>query len=256
VVALPHDELGSGPALVLLHAGIADRRMWRENLRPLADAGHRVVALDLPGFGEAPAADEAPWDAVIATLAELEIERCVLVGNSFGGAIAQRVALLAPERVRALVLVSSPVEGLEPSDELQAAWEAEEAALEEGDVDAAVVGTVETWTLPDAPPELREQVAEMQRRAFELQSEAVDEQPLEDPLEDYPDALARVDAPALVIVGERDMVDFRDAAGALATVLRAGDPVVIAGAGHLAPLEQPHAFREALVGFLEHAASA
>ncbi len=51
---LPHDELGSGPALVLLHAGIADRRMWSEHLAPLAEAGYRAIAIDLPGFGEAP----------------------------------------------------------------------------------------------------------------------------------------------------------------------------------------------------------
>ena len=49
---LPRDELGSGDPLVLLHAGIADRGMWRD-LEPFANAGYRVVAMDLPGYGDA-----------------------------------------------------------------------------------------------------------------------------------------------------------------------------------------------------------
>ena len=69
---------------------------------------------------------------------ELGIERAVLVGNSFGGDVALRVAAVAPARVRALVLVSSSAPDVEPSAELVAAWEAEELALESGDVDGAV----------------------------------------------------------------------------------------------------------------------
>jgi 3-oxoadipate enol-lactonase len=50
VVLLPHDDVGTGLAVVLLHAGIADRTMWAEHLRPVAAAGYRVVAMDVPGF--------------------------------------------------------------------------------------------------------------------------------------------------------------------------------------------------------------
>src|SRR4051812_34376934 len=63
VVVLPFDEVGEGPAVVLLHAGVADRTMWAEHLQPLALSGHRVVAMDLPGFGHAPVTpgEQAPW---------------------------------------------------------------------------------------------------------------------------------------------------------------------------------------------------
>jgi 3-oxoadipate enol-lactonase len=103
---LPHDELGSGPALVLLHAGVADRSMWADHLRPLADAGYRAVAPELPGFGEVPLPEGkyAPWADVLRTMDELAIERAALVGNSFGADVALRVALVAPDRVSALVL--------------------------------------------------------------------------------------------------------------------------------------------------------
>jgi 3-oxoadipate enol-lactonase len=248
---LPHDEAGSGPALILLHAGIADRRMWSEHLDPLAAAGFRVVAPDLQGFGESPVGEgeQAPWEDVVGTLDALGIERAALAGNSFGGAVALRVALVAPERVSALALISAPAPELEPSAELEAAWAAEEEALEREDVDAAVAAVVDAWTLPDAPQELRDRLAAMQRRVFEL-GEAVEEfQEAADPLE----ALAQlggVEVPALVAAGEHDMPDFIEAARVLAQALPHAQHELIGSAGHLAPLETPDAFRALLIEFL------
>src|SRR4051812_22055117 len=113
--------------------------MWSEHLSPLAEAGHRAIAMDLPGFGEAPMpAEQAPWRDVLETMEALGVERAALVGNSFGGAVALRVALTAPDRVASLLLVSAPAFDVDPSPELGAAWQAEESALEAGDVDAAV----------------------------------------------------------------------------------------------------------------------
>jgi len=248
---LPHDDTGSGPALILLHAGIADRRMWAEQLEPLAAAGHRVVAVDMPGFGEAgPAQDAfAPWNDVLATMDTLEIERAALVGVSFGGDVALRVPLVAPERVTALVLCGARAPGVEPSDELRAAWQAEEEALERGDVEAAVAAIVDAWTLPGAPGELRDLVAAMQRRAFELQAgESGDEAP--DPLDERPDALATLAVPVLAAAGELDKPDFIAGAEALAEALPDGRHATIAGAGHLAPLETPAEFRALVLEFL------
>jgi pimeloyl-ACP methyl ester carboxylesterase len=249
---LPHDEAGSGPAVVLLHAGIADRTMWAEHLEPLAQAGYRVVALDLSGFGEAAVAagEQAPWIDVLATMDAAEIHEAVLVGNSFGGAVALRAAAVAPERVSALALISAPAPGVEPSPELEAAWAAEESALERGDLDAAVAAVLDTWTLPDAPSQLRERIATMQRRAYELQSDAEEASEAEDPLDDDPEALSRLNIPVLVAVGDQDKQDFRHGADVLAETLPNARLAVIEGAGHLAPLETPESFRELLLEFL------
>lgn len=249
---LPHDEAGAGPVVVLLHAGVADRRMWSQTLPALAAAGRRVIAVDLPGFGEAPAAGAtAPWTAVLDTLDALGVERAALVGNSFGGAVALRAAVAAPERVTGLVLVSAPPVTLDPSPQLAAAWEAEEAALAAGDVEAAVASVVEAWTLPDAPAAVRELVAVMQRRAFELQEGHDDGRQPADPVDEDPAVVGRLAVPALVAVGARDMPDFLDAARDLAAQLPgAGAPVGIPGAGHLAPLETPAAFTGLVLEFL------
>ena len=237
--------------MVLLHAGVADRTMWSEHLPPIAAAGYRAVAIDLPGFGEAvPVGESAPWSDVLQTMDALGVRRAVIVGNSFGGGVALSVAVTEPERVCALVLVSARPPGAQPSPELAAAWEAEQAAMESGDLDAAVEAVLDAWTLPGAPAALRDRVARMQRRAFELEAnlESTGEGP--DPVEADPAALARLAMPALVAAGEFDMPDFRVGAEQLTRQLCDARHVVIPEAGHLAPLEQPAAFRALLIDFL------
>lgn len=248
---LPRDEKGSGgPAVVLLHAGVADRSMWAELLPDLAAAGYRAIAMDLPGFGEAELAHESvDHREVLATMAALGVESAVLVGNSMGGSVALRIAAVAPGVLRGLVLVSAPPLDLEPSPQLQEAWDAEGAALERGDIEAAVSAVVDAWTVPGAPEALRQRVAAMQRRAFELQL-GVEVADAPDPLEEDLDGLRRVGIPVLIASGEFDMPDFRAGAGRLATLFARSEVAAIPEAGHLAPLERPEAFRDLLLGYL------
>jgi pimeloyl-ACP methyl ester carboxylesterase len=245
---IPFDEAGSGPAVVLLHAGVADRRMWEDILPRLAGAGFRAIAFDLPGFGEAEVepGPQAPWDDVLMAMDELGIERAALVGNSFGAAVALRVAVIAPQRVDSLVLVGTPMPG-EPSERLASAWEAEGEALERGDVDAAVDAVAEAWTKPGP---VRELVEEMQRRAFELQLEAGAVEDAPDPVEEDPESLTRIGVPLLAIAGADDMPDFVAGADTLARVVPGARHVVVEGAGHLVPLEAPEAFLALLIDFL------
>ncbi len=100
-VTLAADDLGEGHPVVLLHAGIADRRMWRAQVPALTRAGHRVLALDLPGCGESGVPDagfllHAP---VAETLAAHDVGRATLVGCSFGGRIALDLTLARPDLV-------------------------------------------------------------------------------------------------------------------------------------------------------------
>jgi pimeloyl-ACP methyl ester carboxylesterase len=148
------------------------------------------------------------------------------------------------------MLISAPPPELKPSTALMQAWEAEESALERGDVDAAVQAVLDAWLLADATAALRDRVASMQRRTFELQAGmgAVEEAP--DPVEADPEALGRPAIPALVAAGALDLEDFRLGAEALANRLPEATHAIIAQAGHLAPLEQPEIFRELLLDFL------
>jgi len=250
---LPFDAVGEGPVVVLLHAGVADRTMWREHLAPLADSGRRALALDLPGFGEAglEPGPQSPWEDVLQTLRVLSSDRVALVGNSYGGAVALRVAAIAPAQVSALALISAPAPGAEPSQELREAWDAEESAIGAGDIGAAVEAILDRWLLPDAPRELRERVGAMQRRAFLLQQATPGANEGSDPLGERPDALAELRVPALCAAGARDLPDFLQAAERLAETLPDARHATIARAGHLAPMEEPKAFGRLLLEFLD-----
>jgi pimeloyl-ACP methyl ester carboxylesterase len=252
-MTLPHTEAGDGPPLLLLHAGIANRTMWDEHLEPLAAAGHRVVALDLPGFGEAPAGPGpvAHWEDVVATMDALGMGSAAVVGNSFGGAVALRVAATAPQRVDSLVLVSaSAVPEPDPSPHLLAVWEAEEAAIEAGDVERAVAAVVSAWVGPRAGDDVRERIATMQRGNYESRASEGETEWAPDPLEEQPALLGVIECPVLLAAGEDDMPDFKNAVGELATGLARSETTIIPGCGHLGPLEAPQEFRRLVVDHL------
>jgi pimeloyl-ACP methyl ester carboxylesterase len=105
---------GSGQPVVLVH-GIASSGTTFVNVVPLLDPSHRVVALDLLGFGESPSPAGARYtveeqvDYLRRTLASLDIPRFVLVGHSLGSIVAARYAAIHRDQVRGLVLVSPPV---------------------------------------------------------------------------------------------------------------------------------------------------
>ncbi|KUN24920.1 carboxylesterase [Streptomyces antibioticus] len=112
--ALTYDDEGprdgEGVPLVFVHGWTADRHRWDHQLAHFAKK-RRVIRLDLRGHGESSGAGvrtiaELAND-VLALLDHLEIERCVLVGHSMGGMIAQTITLAHPERVERLVLVNS-----------------------------------------------------------------------------------------------------------------------------------------------------
>ncbi|HEV7741483.1 MAG TPA: alpha/beta hydrolase [Pseudolysinimonas sp.] len=106
---------GDGPPVVLIH-GIASSSVTFERLVPLVQPYHRVIAIDLLGFGDSPAPEHAEYTmrehaaALSRTLAALRLrEPFVLVGHSMGALIAARYASLHPRRLSRLVLVSPPV---------------------------------------------------------------------------------------------------------------------------------------------------
>jgi 3-oxoadipate enol-lactonase len=257
-VTLYREVRGDGPPVLLVHAGIADSRMWEPLGERLVAAGHRVVACDLPGFGRTPLAPGLVSNAaeLAALLDELGIERAAVVGASFGGRIALELALRAPERVSALALLGSALDEYDASDELDAFDAAETAAAEAGDLDAATELSVRMWL--DRPgrtgvdPAVRELVRAMQRRALELQ-DGVDAE-LEELDPPVAQRLSEISARALVMVGEDDVEDFHGIAVRLARELPGAEPVVwIRGAAHLPALERPGDVAEVLVPFLrEH----
>jgi len=254
-----HYELaGDGPPVVLVHAGIADSRMWEPQWQSFVQA-HRSVRYDLRGFGESRLESGAFSHArdLIALLERLEIERAALVGVSLGGRVALEVAVARPELVSALVLVGCGLPGHGWSEETEAGWAEEEAALERGDLDAAVEVNLRMWVDgPGRSPEdvdanVRELVGEMQRRAFELQLPVAEEADEEALVEDVADRLAEVRAPTLVLVGEEDRPEIHAIAERLAVTIPNARRASIPATAHVPSLERPAEFDALVLPFLK-----
>ena len=241
--------------VVLIHAGIADRRMWDPQWPPLT-AVRDVVRLDLRGFGESierPHGALSAVDDVLDTLAFLGMERCHLVGASFGAGVAVEAALTSPGRVASLLLVA-PGGSLiaEATPEFQAFLDAEGSALARGDLDEAVEANLAWWV--DGPrrhpgavdPTVRDLVRQMQRRAFELTADwdDVEERELDPP---PLDRLAEIRVPTLVLVGGHDLDAIRHAADRVTEEVPNARRVDWPDTAHLPSMERPDAFM-ALLG--------
>jgi 3-oxoadipate enol-lactonase len=248
-----------------VHAGVGDRRLWDAQVEPFAER-HRVVRLDLRGFGESalPGGPFSYVDDVRALLDHLGIERTAVVGNSFGGRVSLDFALLHPQRTAALVLVDSALSGYEGSVALDAFDEEEEALLDDGKLDEAVDLNLRTWL--DGPeretapvsPKVRARVAEMQRSSFETLVRAYDGLPEPGPVAwaDPPAAtrLAEVSVPTLVVVGKLDQPDFRTISQRLAAEIPGAESAEL-DAAHLPALERPEEFNRLVLDFLARAAA-
>ena len=237
MTTLHHLVAGSGPAVVLLHAGVADLRMWDAQVDALAP-GRTVVRCDLPGYGGtplSPRAESGDAEDVLALLEELGVQEFALVGASYGGYVALQVASAVPDRVERLVLLDPAAELVEPDEPLREVWRQEELLVAAGDLDGATELMVATWLGPDADGHQRALLREMQRHAYELQVAAGDDVTSHD----LPVDLAMITAPATVVVGRLDLSFFRVTANALAEGLPHADLVELPWAAHLPSLERP-----------------
>ena len=152
---LAYDEHGGegGADVLLIHAGVNDRRSWRHVVERLAPR-HRCVAYDMRGFGETTYEREDGWSPVADAVAVLDaagLERPVVVACSMGGQAAIDLALAHPHRVAAAALIGTAVRGAPyptegPTAELNARIEAAYAA---GDLDE--FGRLEAWMWLDGP---------------------------------------------------------------------------------------------------------
>lgn len=242
------EESGSGAPVVLLHAGVADARMW-DPLMAALTARFRVVRLDFRGFGRSPwAADQPYTDAsdVADVLDALGVGGAAVVGASHGGRIALELATARADLVGRLVLLNAGMD-LPATPELRAFAEAEGAFIEAGDVEGAVRLNVATWLGPEAGERERAWLGDMQRHAFELQL-AADPEPEAGHL---PIDLSVITAPSVVVAGEHDLPYFRESAREIAAGLASAELVELGWAGHLPAIERPGEVAKLLLEWLD-----
>jgi 3-oxoadipate enol-lactonase len=244
---------GAGPLVVLLHPVGLDGGVWEPIAAGLA-VHHTVLAPDLRGHGKA-AAPAGPW--TIADLAadvrdlveEVDLGSADVVGLSLGGMVAQQLALDHPESVRSLVLVAT-TGGFD-----EAARETIRGrgrrALEDG-MDAVVDETIERWfgqRARDREPALgvRRRLLANDPRAWAASWDAM-------AAFDVRERLGELAVPVLVIGGEEDESTPPPVCIELVEAIPDASLRIVRGAGHLAALERPDAYRPLIEGFLGRSA--
>jgi pimeloyl-ACP methyl ester carboxylesterase len=240
---------GSGDPLLLVHAGIADSRMWQPQVDRFCGE-RRVICPDLRGYGRT-SHNDRPYrhaEDLAELLDELRLHGVVVVGASMGGAASIDLALNRPDLVRALVLVGSVYDGFRFTDEdLFAQWRVLAETYAAGDLDKAASIEADIWLDSDTAPEVRRQVAEMLRLSYEHGE--IDQTDVAVPAGDR---LSTLDMPVLVVVGDKDRTDIQRAASELTNSFSDARLVTIPGTTHLPSLEQPSIFNDLLTDLLTH----
>jgi 3-oxoadipate enol-lactonase len=256
-VAVHFLDEGTGESAVLFVHGFPFRAsMWEPQIPVALEAGWRVVAPDLPGFGDSGVpGDRSAYsidryaDLVAALVDHLGLGRVVLVGMSMGGYIALSVAERHPDVLAGLVLADTRADP-DTSEGRQARSDQQATVDAAGEVTPLVDGLL-TRVLAEggsgrarAAARLEPMMRSTAPAGWVGALEAMKQRP------DRTGVLSSVPVPALVVVGERDAIVPVEVAEGLAKAIPGARLEVVPDAGHVANLENPDAFNRALADFL------
>jgi 3-oxoadipate enol-lactonase len=243
------DSGGDGPPVIFSHGFLMDREMFAPQLDALSGE-FRVITWDERGFGETEFDGEpfTYWDSArdcLGLLDQLGVDRAVLAGMSQGGFLSLRAALLAPERVRALVLIDTQA-GVEDPERLPGYRQMQQTWLEVGPVDD-LANVIADLIIGD--PVLNEvwiaKWRKLGRDTMQAPADCLFDR------DDLTDRLAEIACPAIVIHGTADQSIEIELAEELCRGLSGCDEVVrIEGAPHASNLTHPDQVNPPLLAFL------
>lgn len=252
---------GEGRPVVLIHAGVANLRMWDRQVESLSAAGYRAVTYDARGFGRSETEHVAfsNREDVAAVLDYFDIPSATVVGASRGGFIGLDFTLERPDRVDSLVVVAGGIGGYSsPEAADDSVWERAEALWKAREWEA--LSDFETRWWVDGPgqstsrvvPTVRRLVHEWILTNYKAEKEEGVPQPLDPPAEGR---LGEVDVPTLIMVGDLDDRGIQDACRKLADDISDARLELFEGVAHMINLERPDRFDGALLGFLAESLS-
>lgn len=241
------DSGGNGPAVILSHGFLMDHTMFDAQVDALAGS-HRVITWDERGFGGTKAVGEFTyWDSArdaLGLMDHLGIASAVVGGMSQGGFLSLRVAMLAPERVKGLILIDTQSgteapETVEPYNQLHAAW-VEHGAGAVQDVIAGIILGPGTW------PEWYAKWAVLEPEQFTHAFGCLMHR------DDITDRLGEITCPSLIIHGTDDVAIPLSKAEVLRDGLGGSTHMVtIEGAPHASNMTHPEPVNKAIVEFLQ-----
>ncbi len=246
------DEAGAGAPVLLLHGFPHDRTLWSAQLSA-PPAGARLIAPDLPGFGESaridvPSLDEwADWS--MAFCDALALPAVVVAGLSMGGYLAFSLWRRHPERIRGLVLADTRP-GADSDEGRSKRLAMQQMAREQGVgavADAMITGMVGKTTRETRPKVVAFLDAMMRGASVEAVSDALDAMRTR---ADSTATLASITVPTLILCGAEDALTPLKESEAMHRAIPDSQLGVIPGAGHASNVEHPAAFNALLSGFL------
>lgn len=246
---------GSGEPVVLIHAGIANLRMWDEQVPALADA-YRVIRYDTRGFGRTESEDVSFSNRadIVGLLEDLDETSAHIVGVSRAGQIALDFALEFPDRVRSLVVANGGVSGYDSPDDDASQFEQVEKWEEARDWERVAEWETHFWVngpgqpADRVPAAIRDRVHDWILTNYRAEKVYGRPQVLDPPAARR---LAELHAPLLVIIGTADERGTQAAMRHLAESVPGARLEVFEGAAHVVNLEQPERFNRVLREFLD-----
>lgn len=244
------EEEGEGPAVLFVHGGLGDIRLWEPQAHALAER-FRCIRYDLRFWGrsEAPGEVFSAIDDLVGVLDASEVEQAALVGLSLGGGLALDATLAHPDRVWALVHVGAGVTGMPVNpftDEQESDYE---AAEERGDLDAMMELDFAVW----APLGVDDAIRELWRTTPDARGLPDGARPR--PRDPAHERLEEVAVPTLVVVPTHDPPEQR-AVGETVARRIPGARLVEVDSDHYLTLRKPQQLAELLLEFLGAAAPA
>jgi pimeloyl-ACP methyl ester carboxylesterase len=268
-------EMGpsSGPAVLFIHGTGAWSEIWRETMTVLAAAGFHAIAVDLPPFGFSERPANAAYSRleqarrIIGVLDALNISQATLVGHSFGGGATVEATLLAPERVRALVLVDAGLDlrTNEPPPDNESPWLKALFAvrpLRHALIAATITNPLltkhllETLILDPADATMDRVTMLQQQLVIQDSTETVGEWLLifltarETSASVEPASYQGLTMPVLIIWGEEDAIVPLAEGEYLHSLIAGSELVVLKKSGHIPQIEDAVQFNAALLTFL------
>jgi len=244
-----HDE-----TIVMVHAGICDQRMWEHQIAHFSQR-YRVLAFDMRGFGQSKMAEGAFsfTDDIKALLDHLNIQEAWFMGCSQGGKMSIHMALHHAEYVKGLVLVAPAISGYRYEGESHPLEASIDEADEAGDMARLCELEVQVWfdgvgrKPEDVNPEARQLVYDMNFIALNTPDELW-EQEIE--MQSQMDALATINKPTLLVVGDLDIPPSLERVDILADCIQGAKKVVMTGTAHIPNMEYPDKFNQIVDAFL------
>jgi pimeloyl-ACP methyl ester carboxylesterase len=256
---LAYEIVGTGHPLVLVHAGIADMRMWDDQIPAFAEH-YQVIRYDARGYGKT-SVGTGPiqlHEDLHALLTFLGVEHAYLLGCSMGGQTIIDFALEHPQMVDALIPVGSGLSGyqFQTGGEPPKEWAELEEADERGDLERVCELEVHIWvdglsrTPEQVDPIVRKRVYEMNMTALVNQSNVPDDVEMQVPEPPAIGRLAEIHVPTLVIIGDLDLPKVQEVSDLLAGGIPGAQKVVMHGTAHVPSMEQPAEFNQVVLDFL------